>query len=431
MSSIEEDPPIPLAHALNEARSNPGMSAFCDVVFVVQGERFPCHRNVLAVSSPHFRAMFTDNMNEASSPDVPLHDLDPDVWRATLNYVYTEHLDHISCINQAIVRLECAHRFQFRALVRALLDLIAFKFFRNPSAGWTVFEHALRFEHEELLEMTTYFVKKELFVSSWHTKAFFMLSADTVEFLVKSDDLRVGNELTVFNALLFWFTGCNFPWGEQDKWQVESMCQERLHEHSHFVQYVKLEKMHVEELKQVAKTARPINYHFWDEAVKKLTCAPVPEASTCAVDTSHYIPRSRGRVDPITFTHRIYGISEMETTTVITFPRINDTQSGFNSELKVTLHDASAEESRDCIEFHLCVPAKFTEHYGRVQFFTMNCGSLKATDVIEAPRKFERVPEIPVVACIKKGFHELKDPGNHYLDVVDDSITVGVTVYLR
>lgn len=39
---------------------------FVDVILCVEKTEFPCHRNVLAVSSPYFMAMFSGNLAESN-----------------------------------------------------------------------------------------------------------------------------------------------------------------------------------------------------------------------------------------------------------------------------------------------------------------------------------------------------------------------------
>lgn len=38
---------------------------FCDVTLLVDGKKFPVHRNVLAAFSPYFKAMFTNTLAES------------------------------------------------------------------------------------------------------------------------------------------------------------------------------------------------------------------------------------------------------------------------------------------------------------------------------------------------------------------------------
>ncbi|CAL1299676.1 unnamed protein product [Larinioides sclopetarius] len=65
----------------------------CDVKLRAQMEIFPAHRNILSARSPVFRTMFTSDMREKSSQIVDIPDINADVLRFMLQYVYTESLE--------------------------------------------------------------------------------------------------------------------------------------------------------------------------------------------------------------------------------------------------------------------------------------------------------------------------------------------------
>lgn len=52
----EQSHALTVLHGLNEQRKS---NTLCDVIICVEGEQFPCHRNILAACSPYFLAMFT------------------------------------------------------------------------------------------------------------------------------------------------------------------------------------------------------------------------------------------------------------------------------------------------------------------------------------------------------------------------------------
>ena len=47
-------------------------ACFTDAILCVDQEEFPCHRNVLAVSSPYFRAMFSSDLKESKEAKISL-----------------------------------------------------------------------------------------------------------------------------------------------------------------------------------------------------------------------------------------------------------------------------------------------------------------------------------------------------------------------
>eukprot|EP00117_Sycon_ciliatum_P006045 scpid74631/ scgid9747/ Kelch-like protein 8 len=63
--------------------------SLCDVEIQVASRRVPCHRVVLAASSPYFRAMFTSKMQESTAPAVELHDVCDQCVKALIDFAYT------------------------------------------------------------------------------------------------------------------------------------------------------------------------------------------------------------------------------------------------------------------------------------------------------------------------------------------------------
>ena len=67
-----------------------------DVTFVVNNERIPAHRTILAARSTYFRTMFSSGMKEAQEGnDIIVQDTSPAAFRAMLLYLYTEGNDII------------------------------------------------------------------------------------------------------------------------------------------------------------------------------------------------------------------------------------------------------------------------------------------------------------------------------------------------
>uniref|UniRef100_A0ACD5VDR8 Uncharacterized protein n=1 Tax=Avena sativa TaxID=4498 RepID=A0ACD5VDR8_AVESA len=63
-----------------------------DVSFIVDGEKFPAHRAVLAARSPVFRAELFGYMAEATMSSITLQDITPATFKAMLRFIYTDEL---------------------------------------------------------------------------------------------------------------------------------------------------------------------------------------------------------------------------------------------------------------------------------------------------------------------------------------------------
>ena len=60
-----------------------------DVVLVVEGERFPAHRAVLAARSEYFRGLFKSGMQEGGRREMAYEDVSAGAFRVLLRYLYT------------------------------------------------------------------------------------------------------------------------------------------------------------------------------------------------------------------------------------------------------------------------------------------------------------------------------------------------------
>ncbi|GJN09648.1 hypothetical protein PR202_ga27673 [Eleusine coracana subsp. coracana] len=63
-----------------------------DVIYSVKGELFPAHKIILAMGSPVFKAELYGNMMESTAKVIQVKDMEPDVFEALLNYIYTDSL---------------------------------------------------------------------------------------------------------------------------------------------------------------------------------------------------------------------------------------------------------------------------------------------------------------------------------------------------
>ncbi|KAK2108993.1 hypothetical protein P7K49_014158 [Saguinus oedipus] len=62
---------------------------FTDCSFFVRGHEFKAHKSVLAARSPVFNAMFEHEMEESRKNQVEINDLDPEVFKEMMRFIYT------------------------------------------------------------------------------------------------------------------------------------------------------------------------------------------------------------------------------------------------------------------------------------------------------------------------------------------------------
>ncbi|KAJ1268116.1 hypothetical protein BS78_07G112200 [Paspalum vaginatum] len=93
-----------------------------DVTFSVGGETFPAHKIVLATRSPVFKAQLYGQMKESRARCVTVEDMQPDVFRSLLQFIYTDtlpdwdDLDSEECCEIARHLLAAADRYAMERL---------------------------------------------------------------------------------------------------------------------------------------------------------------------------------------------------------------------------------------------------------------------------------------------------------------------------
>eukprot|EP00058_Branchiostoma_floridae_P023565 XP_002609055.1 hypothetical protein BRAFLDRAFT_59454 [Branchiostoma floridae] len=90
---------------------------FTDVVLRVEHCTFPCHRAVLAASSPYFSTMFSGSLRESRQKEVRIHELEPRTMALLLDYIYTSEAK--ITIDNCQGLLSAAELFQFLDLKHA------------------------------------------------------------------------------------------------------------------------------------------------------------------------------------------------------------------------------------------------------------------------------------------------------------------------
>jgi len=104
-----------------------GAPELADVVLLVEGERFPAHRNVLAARSEYFRGLLLSGMQEGSGQqEISLEEVSAGAFRVVLRYLYTAAVPAWEDLQgRAVLELEvlkAADLFQAEGLLKHCLE---------------------------------------------------------------------------------------------------------------------------------------------------------------------------------------------------------------------------------------------------------------------------------------------------------------------
>ncbi len=171
-----------------------------DVVFVVNGQRIPAHRCLVAAASPVLRSMLTNGMKETRQRDIVLREVHADAFRVVLDYMYAGQMN-ISSVDEALRYLDCADWLQMEELVDAISEFIERKLDR-----WNCSKVLVAADRPSLIGLQEIGMKTlvENFHDVWCYSGFMDLPFDVVLDILRCDELVVRSELDVFLAVIRW-----------------------------------------------------------------------------------------------------------------------------------------------------------------------------------------------------------------------------------
>ncbi|XP_031231963.1 TD and POZ domain-containing protein 4-like [Mastomys coucha] len=102
-----------LTDNLGELWENP---LFTDCCLLVAGQEFRAHKAILAARSPVFRAMFEHGMEESLKNHVEIHDLDPQVFKEIMGFIYTGKAPQLHSHSMATGVLAAADKYGLEGL---------------------------------------------------------------------------------------------------------------------------------------------------------------------------------------------------------------------------------------------------------------------------------------------------------------------------
>ena len=170
-----------------------------DVTLCVDSARFHCHRNVLAATSPYFRAMFTTALTERTQSEVELHEVEASAVERLINYAYSGVVEISLCCAQSL--LAVASLFQVTPVMQACARFMEGQLDITNCVGIHYFAQA----HScmELADKAREHIEKN-FVEVSAGEEWCGLSAGKLGELLASNELNVEKEEQVADALLRW-----------------------------------------------------------------------------------------------------------------------------------------------------------------------------------------------------------------------------------
>ncbi|XP_031218873.1 TD and POZ domain-containing protein 2-like [Mastomys coucha] len=91
-------------------------SLFTDCSLLVAGHEFRAQKAILAARSPVFRAMFQHEMKESLTNCMEIHDLDPQVFKEMMGFIYVGKAPQLHNHSMATGMLAAAHKYVLEGL---------------------------------------------------------------------------------------------------------------------------------------------------------------------------------------------------------------------------------------------------------------------------------------------------------------------------
>ncbi|XP_028334228.1 kelch repeat and BTB domain-containing protein 12 isoform X3 [Physeter macrocephalus] len=184
---------------LNKIKNMKELAEMIDVVLIAEGEKFPCHRLVLAAFSPYFKAMFTCGLLECTRREVVLYDITAESVSVILNYMYHAALE-ISNANVQTVAV-AAYFMQmeevFSACQKYMMDHM------DASNCLGIYHFAKQIGAEDLADQSKKYLFQHFAEVSLHEE---ILETEVHQLLtlIKSDDLNISREESILDLVLRW-----------------------------------------------------------------------------------------------------------------------------------------------------------------------------------------------------------------------------------
>lgn len=172
-----------------------------DVVLLIGGQYFNCHRSVLKKASPYFDAMFNSEMMEKLAKEVEIHDAEPEIFQILIDFAYQKNISINS--ENVISLLKTSNIFQFDEIEKMCCEYLSRKL--DVSNCVTVFILADFLNVKSLYIDAKTFIVRE-FSSIYKENDFFKLPIKLFIELLSCNFLNCEDEFEVFESITNWIS---------------------------------------------------------------------------------------------------------------------------------------------------------------------------------------------------------------------------------
>ncbi|CAH1791047.1 unnamed protein product [Owenia fusiformis] len=170
-----------------------------DVCIAVEQHKFECHRNVLAGSSPYFKAMFTNDLQERYKQTIEIFDIDSTSMELIINFAYTGNVEITMTNAQSL--MAASSLFQMTSIVNACAKYME----TQLDVSNCIPMHYLAAIHNcnELASKAKEHIEKN-FNEVTECEEFLQLSVEKLSEIISSSDLNVDSEEIIFESIVDW-----------------------------------------------------------------------------------------------------------------------------------------------------------------------------------------------------------------------------------
>lgn len=174
---------------------------YSDIILLIEGQRIPSHKVILASRSEYFRALLYGGLRESQEAEVELKGTTLTSFKVLLKYIYTGHMTLASLKEEMVLDvLGLAHQYGFVELETAISDYL--KAILNIRNVCMIYDMASLFHLSSLAEVCCSFVDRNA-LDIIHHESFLTLSASALKEMISRDSF-CASEVDIFRAVCEW-----------------------------------------------------------------------------------------------------------------------------------------------------------------------------------------------------------------------------------